>query len=344
MPAIVRGGSQYAARPRPKAATKTAAKGAGRERAPYAPAKIQAAQGVGLKPNVAVGVASGVALLGLMVALLTGDRLERLAGAIVHAGDLQLAALGLPPDQCAGRGRDARGPRRHPARLGPLSRRPDPGLDLDKVRGRLEHVGWVKQVRVVRLLPDTLVISIEQRPTAAVWQRGGRTFVVDDHGQVIPEADPAAFAGLPLIVGEGANDTLGSILPLVRGRPALMQRLEALVRVDDRRWDVRLKDGGLIQLPAEDAESALIRLDALEQKSRILELGFERIDLRDPELVAVRPRQSGPAAAQAVIAELEVPQKGVWHVTPLFGGERTEKRFERVRMSRLEDLRQRAVG
>jgi methyl-accepting chemotaxis protein len=69
-------------------------------------------------------------------------------------------------------------------------------------------------------------------------------------------------------------------------------RLEALVRVDDRRWDLRLKDGSLIQLPAIDEESALIQLDQLDQRQRILDLGFARIDLRDPEMVAVRPRDA----------------------------------------------------
>ena len=65
------------------------------------------------------------------------------------------------------------------------------------------------------------------------------------------------------------------------------------MRVDDRRWDLRLKDGSLVQLPAVDEEAALIQLEQLDQRSRILELGFERIDLRDPTMVAVRPRDHG---------------------------------------------------
>ena len=44
-------------------------------------------------------------------------------------------------------------------------------------------------------------------------------------------------------------------------------------------------------------DSALIQLDQLDQKSRILELGFERIDLRDPEMVAVRPRDPSRVSA-----------------------------------------------
>ena len=79
-------------------------------------------------------------------------------------------------------------------------------------------------------------------------------------------------------------------MPMVLSRPRLVSRLEALVRVDQRRWDLRLKDGGIIQLPAVGEDSALIQLDQIDQKSRILDLGFERIDLRNPEALAVRPR------------------------------------------------------
>ena len=308
MPAIVRGRPRQAAGSRPQAAKSTSkaaprpAAKAVRERAPYAPAKINAAAGVGLKPGIALGICGGVMVLGLLIALFTGDRLQRLGATIGHGLDLQMAQAGfrLAAVHVEGATPDAQADILKASGL--YRDQPILGLNLDQVRGRIQHVGWVKDVRVVRLLPDTLVISISQRTTSAVWQTGGRTFVVDDHGQVIPEANAGSFSSLPLIVGDGANETLGSILPLVRARPELMQRLEALVRVDDRRWDIRLKDGGIIQLPADGEESALIQFDALEQKSRILELGFERIDLRDPELVAVRPLGAPPAEVQPVSA------------------------------------------
>jgi cell division protein FtsQ len=82
------------------------------------------------------------------------------------------------------------------------------------------------------------------------------------------------------------------VIDLVRARPRLVERLEALVRVDQRRWDLRLKDGAIIQLPAVDEEAALIQLDKLDQSQRLLELGFERIDLRSPEMVVVRRRDN----------------------------------------------------
>jgi len=169
------------------------------------------------------------------------------------------------------------------------------GLDLAGVRQRVEQVGWVKSARVVRLLPNSLVISVDERRLMAVWEHAGHVGVIDAGGVVAPEADPGKFASLPLVVGDGANVAAAAILPLIQTRPRLLARLDALVRVDDRRWDLRLKGGGIIQLPASGEEAALIRLDQLDQQSRILDLGFSRIDLRDPEMVAVRPREN-PAA------------------------------------------------
>jgi cell division protein FtsQ len=170
------------------------------------------------------------------------------------------------------------------------------GLDLDALRDRVQSVGWVQEVKIVRLLPDTLVVAVKQRRPVAVWQHGGKTRMIDDAGRVIVEADPSQFPGLPLVVGAGADQAATSILNALSQRPPLMQRLEALVRVDDRRWDLRLKDGTLIQLPAIDEEAALIRLDGLEQSQRILDLGLARIDLRNSEFLAVRPRDAVPAA------------------------------------------------
>jgi cell division protein FtsQ len=33
-------------------------------------------------------------------------------------------------------------------------------------------VGWVKDAKVVRMLPDTVLIAVEERPALAVWQTG----------------------------------------------------------------------------------------------------------------------------------------------------------------------------
>lgn len=297
MPAVVRGGRRQSSNSAPKKTAKTASrKPAARGRAATA-GKLQAMNGLGLSPKT-----TGVAVLSLLgvvtvLALVTGGRAQALGNAVGSAIDGRMAAAGfrLEKVHIEGASKDAM-----PAikqALGLYRGLPLARMDLAAVKAKVETVGWVKDVKVLRLLPDTLVITVAERERLAVWQHAGRVEVIDPEGRAIPEADPARFAALPLVVGEGANEAAGSILPLLVQRPRLMSRLEALVRVDGRRWDLRLKDGSLIELPAVNEDSALIQLDQLEQKARVLELGFARIDLRDPEMITVRPR--GGSAEQA---------------------------------------------
>jgi cell division protein FtsQ len=295
MPAVVRGGGRSTAGPRAKGPRKSAKS---RSAQPEGASKLRAAQGIGLSPTFAVVGAAAVLTAGLGVALATGDRGERLAGATAAAIDRQFAGAGFELHTVHLQGASP-ATQKYILKAAGLHRdQPLLGLDLAAVRARVEKVGWVKRARVIRLLPDTVVIAVDERKLIAVWQHRGRVNVVDSDGVVVAEADPAGFPTLPLVVGEGANAAAADILPSVAARPRLAERLEALVRVDDRRWDLRLKDGSLIQLPATNEEGALIRLDQLDRKSRILELGFARVDLRDPEMVAVRPREAQAPAGQ----------------------------------------------
>ena len=241
--------------------------------------------------------------LALGVTLATGHRGARLVQGFEHGVDGKFAQAGFRLKKVHVQGASPMATADIIRAAGVFADQPLVGLNLEDVRQKVESVGWVKQVRVVRLLPDTLVLAVEERRQLAVWQHAGKTSVIDDHGQVIPEANPARFASLPLVVGEGADAAAPAILPIVAQRPKLLGLTDALVRVDDRRWDVRLKDGSLIQLPSTNEDQALMQLEQLDQRSHILDLGFDRIDLRNPELVAVRPRQSEvtgrPAAAGA---------------------------------------------
>jgi cell division protein FtsQ len=106
-------------------------------------------------------------------------------------------------------------------------------------------------------------------------------------------------------VGAGAEKAAAAILLELSRRPSVLSQVEALVRVDQRRWDLRLRSGGLIQLPAVDEAAALRRLDELDRTSGLMRIGFERLDLRDPAVVAVRPRTGG-----AVAASPELPPEG----------------------------------
>ncbi len=236
---------------------------------------------VGLQPAVAMAAAAVVLCGGIGLMLATGGRAHALTTSLKSDVADGLADAGFRVSSVVVEGA-SRFSVPYIVKAADIRREtPLMGLDLDQVRHRVEQVGWVKSVRILRLLPDTVVLAVAERPRLAVWQAHGRARVIDPEGDVIPEADPGLFVDLPLVVGDGAPQAAGSILPELQARPCLMGKMEAAVRVDNRRWDIRLKEG-LIQLPATGEDAALIQLDQLDQKDRLLDLGFERIDLRDP--------------------------------------------------------------
>lgn len=251
--------------------------------------KLQAARRVGIPPPAAA-LGSGLVLLtGLAALLATGGRAQAVSSVVRTAAASRLASLGFRVSSIHLQGASGAAAPAIMAAAGVKPGSPILAVDLAAVQSRVQSVEWVKDAKVMRLLPNSIVIAVDQRPLVAVWQHQGRTDVIMASGAVASGADPAHFTGLPLVVGDGANEDLGPILGEISRRPALARRLQALVRVDDRRWDLDLKNGGVVALPADDPDAALRRLDDLEREARILDLGLARIDLRDPQMVVVRP-------------------------------------------------------
>jgi len=292
MPAVVRGGRRQNSSQAPKrAAPKGPGRGRGPQRKPQSasgvPGKLAAIGRLDLSPRaVVISIAAGALLL--VGVLATGARAERIGAAFSQGVDGVTAGMGLKLQKVSIEGESPEATRAIQQAVQLSAGQAMTSIDLDALRDRVQAVGWVKEARVVRLLPDTLIIQVVEHDRLAVWKHGSTVVVIDSLGQVIEGADPGRYASLPLVVGKGADQAAGEIVPLIAQRPRLMSRLDALVRVDDRRWDLRLKDGSVILLPAQDPEAALIQLDALDQRQRLLDLGFMRIDLRVPEAMTVR--------------------------------------------------------
>src|SRR3546814_20249264 len=79
-----------------------------------------------------------------------------------------------------------------------------PLVDLEEVRLKLLRYGWIEDAHVSRRLPDTLLIQIDERTPAAIWQDNGQLTLIDASGVLLEPVSPAAMPPLPLLIGEGA--------------------------------------------------------------------------------------------------------------------------------------------
>src|SRR5262249_20156057 len=122
-------------------------------------------------------------------------------------------------------------------------------LDADAARGALMANPWVADAAVQKFYPGRLHIEIKERLPFALWQKDGKVHVIAADGTVLENAVAEKFAGLPFVVGTGAQRKAQEFLPLLEKFPGLREQVYASVFVAERRWNLKLKNGIEVKLP-----------------------------------------------------------------------------------------------
>ncbi len=175
------------------------------------------------------------------------------------------------------------------------------GFSVRQARQRIETLSSVEHVSVERRLPGTIVVALTERRPFAVWQHDGKFQLIGRDGQVVADQSLANYAGLPLVVGDGAPAHAASLLDLLATRPAIQSRVVAMVRVGDRRWNLDLKNGTEVLLPEGAEPAAIARLAELESAHALLDRPLAVVDLRLPDRLVLRPHsEPAPAAGTGV--------------------------------------------
>lgn len=164
-------------------------------------------------------------------------------------------------------------------------------FDVEAARQRIAELPAVAVVTVRKTYPGDIVVTITEKVPVARWRVDGITFVVDGAGEQIGE-DKGAYADLPLVVGDGANDDAMVMIRALDQYPALKDGMVALSRIADRRWDLIYDTGLRVQLPELGVARALRNLDFYQSDYQLLDRDVTIIDLRVDTLVAVRPTKT----------------------------------------------------
>ena len=181
------------------------------------------------------------------------------------------------------------------------------GFDTNAAKARLEAVPWIRHAQVMRLLPSTLQVVVEERTPYAVWQNKGQTYVIDAEGVVLAPALREAYAGLPLVVGEGAGKSAAQLFDQLTPFGDVTKDVIAAIRVGDRRWTLKLASGLEIMLPDDNIAEALTSLAKLDEEHGVLKRDIAAVDLRLLDRVTVRLRETASANQPGGPAEADIP-------------------------------------
>ena len=279
----------------PRAKTVRHAARAGRDKPKVQPGTARRYQGPGLTERLGVALkrpmlalTAGLVVLALLAGLLVSGGVGRtfhgvktaVSGAVADAGfgvyeiritgnrrvptDTIFAALGLKPGQSIF------------------------FIDLPAARARIMALDWIQSTDVVRRYPDAITVTVVEKRPFALWQPpilgngSAGVAVVERSGGVITTREVDQFSYLPKLIGAGAPDTAADLVDHVQTHRAIAARIAAYERISNRRWNLILSDGVVVQLPETGWAKQLDDLENLIVDKSILEKDVTEIDLRAP--------------------------------------------------------------
>jgi len=132
-------------------------------------------------------------------------------------------------------------------------------VDLERVREALEKLPWVREAKVARHWPDTLVVSLTEHKPLARWNQDA---LVNDQGEVF-----AAASNNDLPRFSGPEDSSAEVMRAWRQYQTLLAPLGHSIRelhLSSRRaWRLRLDNGMQIVLGRDEPALRLARFTAL---------------------------------------------------------------------------------
>jgi len=160
--------------------------------------------------------------------------------------------------------------------------------DVWQARNRLAHLEWIATAEVHRRYPDAIFVTLVEKRPFALWQAPtdahgeAPIWVVERNGKLITTHDVEKFRRLPKLVGSGAPAAAADLVDAVATHRAIAARIAAYARQSERRWNLILDDGVVVQLPETGWQKELDALEHLIIDGGILERDITEIDLRSP--------------------------------------------------------------
>jgi cell division protein FtsQ len=217
-------------------------------------------------------------IAGVIVSGVIGRTVRRVDGAVAMVG--AEAGFGIDEVHLAGNVRTP--PETILAALGFEPGQSIFAADVQTARKRLMKLDWVAEADVQRRYPDAIYVRVVEKLPFALWKSPEGVTVVERNGGAITKNDIAKFAKLPFLAGDGAPQAAADIVDAVAQHRAVAARVKIYQRQSQRRWNLILDDGVVVQLPETGWQKELDTLESLIVDKSILERNLTEIDLRSP--------------------------------------------------------------
>ncbi len=165
-----------------------------------------------------------------------------------------------------------------------------PLVDVHALRDSLRELAWVKDARVSRQLPDTIVVDIVEREPHAALRKADRLVLIDETGVELEPISAAEAREMLLISGPGAQARVEELSQLLDAAPALRPQVAEAEWVGNRRWNLTFRTGQVVALPQgeERSANALMQFARADGLYRLLGGKVAAFDMRNAPRIYIR--------------------------------------------------------
>jgi cell division protein FtsQ len=177
-----------------------------------------------------------------------------------------------------------------------------PQVDLSELRASLMQLPYVRDARVSRQLPDTIVVDIVERDPHAVLRTARGLALIDETGTVLEPVRAAEAKERLVISGKEAETQVQALASLLEAAPELQEQVTEAEWIGRRRWNLTFATGQVLSLPQgeERSRAALMSFAKLDGTNRLLGGRVAAFDMRNPDRLYLRvPGRAEEAAAAA---------------------------------------------
>lgn len=157
-------------------------------------------------------------------------------------------------------------------------------INLSDINQRIKSVSGVKDCAVHRRPNGNLAVRVKLYHPVALWTDGKNYFPVSADGTIVKQPVSERTEGNILFRGNLPKNISG----ITRAANNLVDIIDYLEWVENRRWTIHTKNGIAIFLPEKNPEDAIGSLIILNKDHQILSKNIQVLDMRDSSRILVR--------------------------------------------------------
>ena len=150
---------------------------------------------------------------------------------------------------------------------------------LNLISNVLNKKNLIKKFIITKTSNNLITIKIEEKNIIGLLNIENNDYLIDEFNNIIDTKITPNLFHLPVFIGKNSNKNASVILNLIKESDINLNYL-SFSFVDQRRWNINLKNGVKILLPETKVLDTLKLLNKVTSKYNILNGNFIEIDMR----------------------------------------------------------------